>query len=285
MSDLLTKGPRACVTGHPIAHSRSPMIHNYWLKLLNIKGHYDRVDTPTDVFPEFIRTMATRGFVGCNVTLPNKELAYQLADVKTERADKLRAANTLWYEKGKLHADNTDIEGFLFNLDEKAPGWDQKLDKAVIIGAGGAAAAIVQGLCERRASRIVIVNRTIEKAEQLAQRFSASIEAQSFDNISAALDQATFIVNTTSLGMKGQPPLDLDLSRVSHNALVTDIVYVPLITSFLNNAQNQGLSIVDGLGMLLHQAVPGFEHWFGQRPRVTAELREMIRSDIMRANP
>lgn len=285
MSDLLIDGPRACVTGHPIAHSRSPMIHNYWLKTLNIQGHYDRVDTPPDVFPNFIRTMRDNGYVGCNVTLPNKELAYQLAEIKTDRANRLHAANTLWFDDGKLHADNTDIEGFLFNLDERAPGWDQNLDKAVILGAGGAAAAIVQALCERKAGKIIIANRTLQKAEDLAQRFDGSIETTSIEKISDALDQATFLVNTTSLGMNGQPPLDIDLSRVSNNALVTDIVYVPLITNFLKSAQNRGLTIVDGLGMLLHQAVPGFEHWFGQRPRVTAELRALIEADIIQANP
>ena len=284
MSDLLIDGPRACVTGHPIAQSRSPMIHNYWLKTLNIKGHYDRVDTPPDVFPNFIRTMRDKGYVGCNVTLPNKELAYQLADVKTDRANTLRAANTLWFEGGKLHADNTDIEGFLFNLDESASDWDNHLDKAVILGAGGAAAAIIQALSERRASKIIIVNRTLEKADDLARRFGGSIKTTSFEKISEALDQATFLVNTTSLGMNGQPPLDIDLSIVSNNALVTDIVYVPLITNFLKSAQNRGLTIVDGLGMLLHQAVPGFDHWFGQRPRVTAELRTMIEADILQAN-
>ena len=285
MSNLLIDELRACVTGHPITHSRSPMIHNYWLKSLNIKGHYDRVDTPPDVFPTFIRSMREKGYVGCNVTLPNKELAYQIADMKTDRAVKLRAANTLWFEKGKLHADNTDIEGFLYNLDERAPGWDQNLDKAVILGAGGAAAAIAQALCERNAGKIIIVNRTLQKAEELAQRFDVPIEIKSFENISDALDRATFLVNTTSLGMKGQPPLELDLSRVSDNALVTDIVYVPLITNFLKTARNRGLTTVDGLGMLLHQAVPGFEHWFGQRPRVTPELRAMIEADIIQANP
>lgn len=280
MSEILTEGPRACITGHPVAYSRSPLIHNYWLKLMGLKGHYGRVDTSPEIFPDFVRSLAKNNYVGCNVTLPNKELAYQLADVKTERADRLQAANTLWLENGKLHADNTDIEGFVSNLDERAPGWHAHLDKAVILGAGGAAAAIIQGLLERRATKIVIVNRTVEKAEQLARRFSTLIEVQSFDDVSAALDHATFIVNTTSLGMKGQPPLALNLSHFHHSALVTDIVYVPLITDFLKSAQEQGLKIVDGLGMLLHQAVPGFEHWFGQRPRVTAELRALIEADL-----
>ena len=280
MSEILTEGPRACVTGHPVAHSRSPLIHNYWLKLMGLKGHYGRVDTPPEIFPDFIRSLAQNDYVGCNVTLPNKERAYQLADVKTERADRLQAANTLWLERGKLHADNTDIEGFVSNLDERAPGWDAQLDKAVILGAGGAAAAIIQGLLERKATKIVIVNRTIEKAEQLARRFSAAIDVKSFDDVSVALDRASFVVNTTSLGMKGQPPLALDLSKLNHDALITDIVYVPLITDFLKSAQNQGLKIVDGLGMLLHQAVPGFQHWFGQRPRVTSELRALIEADL-----
>jgi shikimate dehydrogenase len=150
----------------------------------------------------------------------------------------------------------------------------------VILGAGGAAAAIIQGLLERKATKIVIVNRTIEKAEQLARRFSAAIDVKSFDDVSVALDRASFVVNTTSLGMKGQPPLALDLSHLHHSALVTDIVYVPLITDFLKSAQDQGLKIVDGLGMLLHQAVPGFQHWFGQRPRVTSELRALIEADL-----
>jgi shikimate dehydrogenase len=247
---------------------------------MNLKGHYGRVDTPPDVFPDFIRSLARNNYVGCNVTLPNKELAYQLADVKTKRADRLQAANTLWLENGKLHADNTDIEGFVSNLDERAPGWDAHLDKAVILGAGGAAAAIIQGLLERRATKIVIVNRTVEKAEQLARRFSTLIEVKSFDEVQSALDCASFVVNTTSLGMKGQPPLTLDLTKLVHKAIVTDIVYVPLITDFLKSAQDQGLKIVDGLGMLLHQAVPGFAHWFGQRPRVTAELRALIEADL-----
>ena len=280
MSEILTDGPRACVTGHPIVHSRSPLIHNYWLKTMGLKGHYGRVDTPPELFPEFIRSLEKNGYVGCNVTLPNKELAYQSADVKTERAERLQAANTLWLENGNLHADNTDIEGFISNLDERAPGWDLHLNKVVILGAGGAAAAIIQGLIECRASKIVIVNRTVEKAEQVAQRFSTAIDVKSFNDVPAALDRADLVVNTTSLGMKGQPPLTLDLSTLEPNALVTDIVYVPLITDFLRSAHDQGFKIVDGLGMLLHQAVPGFEHWFGQRPRVTAELRAMIEADL-----
>ena len=285
MSQILNAAPRACVTGHPIAHSRSPMIHNYWLKTLNIDGHYDRVDTPPDLFPEFVKSMRSQGYVGCNVTLPNKELAYQLAEKKTARADRLRAANTLWFENGLLCADNTDIEGFLFNLDQKAPGWDQNLDKAIVIGAGGAAASIIQGLTERGVSRLILVNRTIEKANQLAQRFSTEIEVADFTNLPQILGGASFVVNTTSLGMKGQPPLDIDLSSVRSDALVTDIVYVPLITKFLEQARNQGLRIVDGLGMLLHQAAPGFEHWFGQRPRVTEELRALVEADINKVNP
>ena len=285
MSEILSDEPRACVTGHPITHSRSPLIHNYWLKTMGLKGHYERVDTPPEFFPDFIRSLAKNGYVGCNVTLPNKELAYQLADIKSERAERLQAANTLWLEKGKLHADNTDIEGFTSNLDERAPGWDRKLDKAVILGAGGAAAAIIQGLIERHASKIIIVNRTLDKADHIAKRLSKSIAVASFDDVQSALDQATFVVNTTSLGMKGQPPLALDLTKLNDEAIVTDIVYVPLITGLLKAAQDRGLTIVDGLGMLLHQAAPGFEHWFGQRPRVTAELRALIEADLFQVKP
>ncbi len=280
MSEILADGPRACVTGHPIAHSRSPMIHGYWLKTLGLNGHYGRVDTPPDVFPDFIRTMAAQGYVGCNVTLPNKETAFRLADKPTARAQKLQAANTLWFENGHLCADNTDIEGFIANLDQRQPGWDRALEKAIVLGAGGAAAAIIQGLIERRAARIIVINRTREKAETLSSRFGKPVEVISYDQMSDAFRDADFLVNTTSLGMKGQPDLELDLSALNKNALVTDIVYVPLETGLLRTARAQGLVAVDGLGMLLHQAAPGFEHWFGKRPTVTEELRALVEADI-----
>lgn len=285
MPGLLKNEPQACVTGHPIAHSRSPLIHNYWLKSLGLKGHYGRVDTPPDQFPDFIRTMRDKGYVGCNVTLPYKERAFHLAEKTTARAKHLQAANTLWFEGETLCADNTDIEGFLANLDQHHPQWDQALERTVILGAGGAAAAIIQGLIERRAERIILVNRTRDKAEQLAARFGAtrlplSVEIHSFDTLGQALAGATFLVNTTSLGMKGQPVLAPDLSMMKPEAIVTDIVYVPLITPLLKKAQDAGLTAIDGLGMLLHQAVPGFEHWFGKRPVVTAELRALVEADI-----
>ena len=286
MSGLLTNEPQACVTGHPIAHSRSPLIHNYWLKSLDLKGHYGRVDTPPDQFPAFIRTMREKGYVGCNVTLPNKERAFHLAEKTTARAQLMQAANTLWFEGETLCADNTDIEGFLANLDQQRPHWDQSLEKAVVLGAGGAAAAVLLGLIERQAERIILVNRTKEKAEQLAARFIESrspslIEIYSFDDLHHVLAGATFLVNTTSLGMKGQPPLSLDLSPMRSDAIVTDIVYVPLITPLLRHAKDAGLAAIDGLGMLLHQAVPGFEHWFGKRPEVTPELRALVEGDII----
>ena len=286
MSRLLTNEPQACVTGHPIAHSRSPLIHNYWLKTLNLKGHYGRVDTPPERFSEFVNTMRAQGYVGCNVTLPNKERAFHLAAKTTARAQLMQAANTLWFEGKILYADNTDIEGFLSNLDQRHPHWDQSLEKAVILGAGGAAAAIMQGLIERRAERIILVNRTRAKAEQLADRFlSAShplpVEIISFDNLDQALDEATFLVNTTSLGMKGQPELTINLSRMKRSAVVTDIVYVPLVTPLLKQAMQCDLTAIDGLGMLLHQAVPGFEHWFHRRPQVTEELRKLVEADIL----
>lgn len=280
MSEILSDGPRACVTGHPITHSRSPIIHNYWLKTLGLKGHYGRVDTPPDVFPDFIRTMAAQGYVGCNVTLPNKEAAFRLAEKPTARAQKLQAANTLWLENGHLCADNTDSEGFVANLDQRKPGWDRHLGKAIVLGAGGAAAAIIQGLIERRAARIILVNRTRDKAEILTTRFGKPVEVMAYHNISEALAGADFLVNTTSLGMKGQPDLDLDVSPLHKDALVTDIVYVPLETGLLRAARLHGLATVDGLGMLLHQAAPGFEHWFGKRPAVTEELRALVEADI-----
>ena len=275
--------PHACVTGHPIAHSRSPIIHSYWLKMLGLSGIYDRADVLPQNFGTFITTLSERGFVGCNVTLPHKEAAYRLLDRATARADLLKACNTIWIENGLICGDNTDIEGFVANLDDRQPKWDQKLQKAVVLGAGGAAGAILAGLLERGADHIIVANRTIDRAQTLAERFGEHVKAASWDDLPDALIEADVLVNTTSLGMKGQPALEIDLSPLPLSALVTDIVYVPLETDLLRVARIRGNRVADGLGMLLHQAVPGFEHWFGKRPHVTAELRQLIEADIVKA--
>lgn len=275
---------KACVIGHPISHSRSPLIHGYWLKAHGLDGTYGREDVTPAEFPHFITTRFRETYVGANVTLPHKEEIFKLVDHALLRAERLKAANTIWFENGKLIGDNTDSFGFLANLDQLAAGWDRHLKKAVVLGAGGASASIIAALMERGASEIVLVNRSEDKARAMAERFpDAPMTVQSFDALNIAFDKADVLVNTTSLGMVGQPDLDIDLHALPLSALVTDIVYVPLETTLLKTARLRGNRIVDGLGMLLHQARPGFERWFGKAPEVTDELRRLIEDDIQKA--
>lgn len=275
---------KACVIGHPISHSRSPLIHGYWLKTYGLEGFYGREDVAPADFRDFIATRFRETYVGANVTLPHKEEIFKLVDQTLPRAQKLKAANTIWFENGKLIGDNTDSFGFLANLDQLASGWDRNLKKAVVLGAGGASASIIAALMERGASEIILVNRSHDKARAMAERFpDAAISVSSFDAINVALENADVLVNTTSLGMVGQPDLDIDLQALPTSALVTDIVYVPLETSLLKMARFRGNRTVDGLGMLLHQARPGFERWFGKAPEVTDEFRRIIEDDILKA--
>ncbi|MFC2250472.1 shikimate dehydrogenase [Labrys portucalensis] len=271
---------RAFVVGYPISHSRSPLIHGFWLKELGIQGSYERIAVEPAAFDTFVRTLAEQGFVGGNVTVPHKEAAFRLASVDDPVARDLEAVNTLWFEGSQLKGMNTDVAGFLANLDQEAPGWSAGMKQAVVLGAGGASRAILYGLLQRGAERILLINRTLERAEALARHFGTKVTALAWDQAETALEEADLLVNTTSLGMKGQPPLDLDLSRLPKSALVTDIVYVPLETPLLAAARQLGLATVDGLGMLLHQAVPGFERWFGARPEVTPQLRALVLADI-----
>ena len=278
----MTKPRRACIIGHPVKHSRSPMIHGFWLKGFGLEGSYEREDVTPDALEGFLRGLAARGYVGGNVTIPHKEAAFGTVDRRTARAEALGAVNTVWFEDGLLWGDNTDVTGFLANLDDRAPGWDHGLDKAVVLGAGGAAAAIVAGIKERGAKRIFVANRTAEKTEALIRRFGSVVEAAAWPPSAATFAAADLLVNTTSLGMDGKPGLDIDLAGLPAQAVVTDAVYVPLETELLANAAARGLRTVDGLGMLLHQAVPGFERWFGRRPVVTPELRALVEADIGR---
>ena len=273
---------RAFVIGDPIAHSGSPMIHSHWLKSYGIGGSYEAVRVAAGDLPAFATKLKTgeAGFAGGNVTIPHKEAIFALADETEEVARLIGAANTLWLEDGKLKATNTDAYGFAANLDAEAPGWHTG-KKAVVLGAGGASRAILFSLIERGFSEIVLVNRTVARAEELAKRFgSDSITAAPLPALDDALVGADLFVNTSSLGMEGSATPDLDFSVMAENALVTDIVYAPLVTPFLKRAQAQGLATVDGLGMLLHQAVPGFQKWFGTRPEVDAELRAMVVADL-----
>ena len=271
---------RAGVVGHPVKHSRSPIIHGYWLEQFGINGRYDRYDVKPEDFSHFVKTLSEQGLQGVNVTIPHKEAAFLALDEATDRARRLKAANTLWFENGKLWGDNTDSIGFLANLDQGHPGWDINAKSALILGAGGAARAIIAGLQERNIEKITIANRTRERAEELALMSGGQVAVAEWSKLSFQLESADLVVNTTSLGMSGQPDLDLSLDPLGRNALVTDIVYVPLETNLLKQARLRGNPVVDGLGMLLHQAVPGFEHWFGKRPVVTDALRHLVEDHI-----
>ena len=271
---------RAGVVGHPVKHSRSPIIHGYWLEQFGINGRYNRYDVKPEDFSHFVKTLSEQGLQGVNVTIPHKEAAFLALDEATERARRLKAANTLWFENGKLWGDNTDSIGFLANLDQGHPGWDINAKSALILGAGGAARAIIAGLQERNIEKITIVNRTRERAEELALMSGGQVAVAEWSKLSFQFESADLVVNTTSLGMSGQPDLDLSLDPLGKNALVTDIVYVPLETNLLKQARLRGNPVVDGLGMLLHQAVPGFEHWFGKRPVVTDALRHLVEDHI-----
>jgi len=274
-------GRAACVIGWPVEHSRSPLIHHYWLKHYGIAGEYRREAVRPEDFAAFIGSLAARGYVGANVTVPHKEAALALSK-PDERAGAVGAANTLWLEGGVLHSTNTDVEGFLNNLDACAPGWDRGADKAVVLGAGGAARAVVYGLLMRGVERLVVINRTLQRAEALRRQFGARVAVLPWPELGPALVEASLLVNTTTLGMQRQPPLTVDLAPLPAHAAVADLVYVPVETPLLTQARARGLRTADGLGMLLHQAVRGFALWFGVTPTVTAELRALIAADIAR---
>jgi shikimate dehydrogenase len=269
----------ACVVGWPVGHSRSPLIHNYWIRLHGLDAEYRREEIAPAAFAEFIGNLAAHGYVGANVTLPHKEAALALSQ-PDDRARAVGAANTLWLADGALHSTNTDVEGFTANLDAAVPGWDQGAYDAVVLGAGGSARAVAYGLLERGFTRIHIVNRTPERAEALCARLGPALRVAHWSALPHLLARAGLLVNTTSLGMTGQPPLDIDLAPLPRDAVVADLVYAPLETALLARARAHGLAAADGLGMLLHQAVRGFLLWFGVRPDVTLELRALIEADL-----
>jgi shikimate dehydrogenase len=274
----ITRPRAACLIGWPAAHSRSPLIHHYWLRRLGIDGGYSIEAIPPEGFAEFVLHLSGHGFVGANVTLPHKERALALT-TPDARARAVGAANTLWYEGEELRSTNTDIEGFINNLDASAKGWDGASD-ALVLGAGGSSRAVVYGLIERGIKRVHLANRTMERARALADQFGPAVHAVAWDKIGAMLPQAGLLVNTTSLGMHGQPALDVDVNLLPSHAIVADLVYVPLETELLTAARARGLKTADGLGMLLHQAVRGFELWFGRKPEVTPELRALVEADL-----
>ena len=265
--------------GWPAAHSRSPVIHKYWLRKLGLAGDYRIEAVRPEEFAAFIDDLPAHGYVGANVTIPHKERALALAD-GDERARAVGAANTLWLEGGRLRATNTDVEGFIDNLDASAPGWAKADVDALVLGAGGSSRAVIFGLLERGIRRVRIVNRTRERADALAATFGERVQSVPWSALGETLAGAKLFVNATSLGMSGQPPLQLDVRALPNDAVVADNVYVPLQTPLLREARARGLRTADGLGMLLHQAVGGFARWFGQKPEVTAELRALVEADL-----
>ena len=270
---------RACVIGWPISHSRSPIIHGHWLAHHGLEGSYTRVPVRPEDLPAFIASLRDGAYAGCNVTVPHKETVLVLADAADATARTIGAANTLWVEAGKVHATNTDTYGFMAHLERAAPGWRRDLP-AVVLGAGGAARAVLHGLLAAGLPEVRLLNRSAERAVTLARHFGPRIVVGDWAERSARLAGAGLLVNTTTLGMKGAEALDIDLASLPAGATVYDIVYVPLQTPLLAAARARGLVAVDGLGMLLHQAVPGFERWFGHRPEVTDEVRALVVADL-----
>jgi len=275
-------GLRACVIGHPIAHSRSPLIHKYWLAVHRIEADYTRVDVPPEEIESFLQHFPRGPYVGASVTVPHKEVAFRMAVEVDPVARALGAVNTLWHKDGRLCGASTDVHGFIANLNRSQPGWENGVKTAIVVGAGGAARAVVYGLIERKVTNIVIVNRTLARAKTLAEHFGGKPVAASFKSLPIHMREADLVVNATSLGMNGQAPLDIDLAPLRKTAIVYDIVYAPLETELLKAAKARGNPVVDGLGMLLHQAAPAFERWFGVRPEVTPELRALVASDLAR---
>ncbi len=266
--------PLAGVIGQPIAHSRSPKLHGHWLKTYGLVGHYIPMDVAPADLETVLRTLPKAGFVGANVTVPHKEAALRLADHVSDRASVIGAANTLVFrEDGSIHADNTDGYGFMANLRSGAPDWNPQDGPAVVVGAGGAARAVLQALAEAGVPEILLTNRTRTRADHLKEEFGQRITVVDWVQAGNVIEDAELVVNTTSLGMQGQPELRVPLDGLQPGAVVTDLVYAPLQTHLLKQAEEVGCTTVDGLGMLLHQAVPGFERWFGVRPEVDAETR------------
>jgi shikimate dehydrogenase len=269
--------PIAGVIGFPIAHSKSPVLHGHWLRRYGIHGHYIPLRIAPEHFSHHVRVLPEMGFVGVNVTIPYKEVALALADEVTDTARKIGAANTLTFlEDGRINADNTDAYGFYHNIKQQRPTWAASAGPAAILGAGGASRAVIVALLEHGAPEIRLTNRTRARAEQLASEFGAKVKIVEWDDATTLLNGAAMLVNTTSLGMSGAEALALDLGALSPETLVTDIVYSPLQTPLLVAAAEIGCPVVDGLGMLLHQAAPGFARWFGQTPDVDDALRGAV---------
>jgi len=274
-----SSGPKAFVIGYPIAHSRSPLIHGHWLKSLGIAGSYERIEVAPAELEGFLKSLRPKGLAGGNVTIPHKEETFRLVDRRDDAAELIGAVNTLWLDDGVLWGGNTDAEGFSANLDTSAPDW-RHASSALVLGAGGAARAILYALKQAGIADIRLANRTFARAQDLADRFGAPITAHEWDELADIAYGAELVVNTTALGMHAEGDVAIDVTKLAGGAIVTDIVYTPLRTPLITAADKHGFKTVDGLGMLLHQAAPGFERWFGVRPTVTPQLRDIIVADL-----
>jgi shikimate dehydrogenase len=271
---------KACIIGWPVTYSRSPLIHNYWIRQYGIDAIYEKVPVKPGEIPDFISGFRNSGFVGCNVTAPHKETVFHAVNTVDAAARRLGALNTLYIRNGNLHGTNTDGEGYLANLQHNHPTYEIESGNVMILGAGGAAKAIIGALVDAGAKRIGIINRTTVRTEALQSQFGNIIVPIKDENGASAMARCDLLVNTTSLGMSSQPPLDFDLSNFPLTTIVSDIVYSPLETSLLKQARIRGNPTLGGLGMLLHQAVRGFELWFGERPEVTTELYDIVAADV-----
>jgi shikimate dehydrogenase len=272
---------RACVIGDPISHSRSPLVHNFWLAEFGLEGNYEARRVTAGELPEFLGALGHNGYRGCNVTLPHKEAVARLVDRTTELSRLLGAVNTVWLDSdGRLHGDNTDVYGFVANLDQEAPDWRERTKVALILGAGGAARAVLLALVRCGVDQIVIANRTLERAAALVASQGSDVEVLPLARVGTALPDTDLLVNTTQLGMIGQPKHAFGLASLKPGALVNDIVYVPLETDLMRQARLRGHRTIGGLGMLLHQAVPGFQRWFGKQPEVTPALYRHVAENI-----
>lgn len=274
---------KACVIGWPIAHSRSPLIHNYWLKKYDIDAVYEKKAVEPERVAHFITNLAMSEFIGCNITIPHKETAFQAVAKVDEIASRLGAVNTVYLKNGVTCGTNTDGEGFIASLCHSHPKFNLRNNSAIIIGAGGAAKAIIGALLDEGVKKIGIINRTRERIHDLQVQFGSGIYEINVTISNNALKSCRLLVNTTSQGMEGQTSLELEIQSLNPDALVADIVYTPLETAFLTKARQRGNPVLGGLGMLLHQAVRGFELWFGVKPEVTAELYELIAADVEKA--
>ena len=275
-----TAGRRACVIGWPVAHSRSPLIHGYWLKHYALEGSYGREAVASEDLGGFLGRLSSLGFVGCNVTLPHKEAAFGLVQVEDPMTRQIEAVNTIYADGDRLIGFNSDAYGFLAHLRSVLPDWRAQGANVVVLGAGGAARAIIAGLLGEGVGRVAIANRTESRGAAVSRHFGPTASTLGWSQLAKHLATCDLLVNTTQLGMAGQPPLDIDLDGLPGGAVVADVVYVPLETDLLRRARVRGHRVVDGLGMLLHQAVPGFEAWFGTRPEVTPQLRSLVEADL-----